>query len=383
MRGLCTEVAPEHGTLHQVIRFRDDLPENPAVTAASVDHNEVVVRVRTATIAVDDIHGAEGTYLTFNRTSPKHGAVTEDAPYVPGFECCGEVVRAGTTALQKFPLGSLVLCFQSTKNQRYGTWGEYFTFSPKRSSVDTPVIFPKPNHLTDAQAVAALVPLRVATCTLSKPVYRAMADTNDNASSRTMVVVGASGAVGSIVLQAARHEWPRADLIAICSAGKRDYALRNGASKVIAYDEDSEWSLHSSVYGKTDVVLDLIGGSESLRHGQQALRRGGVFNTTVGPERFLGDGGHLSLWYFLCKLVPMLGRLVGNLWRSSYKYYVRDMSYHSNVECFTRLLEDEKAIIPELDWVVDIENEKMIKEAIQRVRHHKTTGRLVLRVSKS
>lgn len=89
------------------------------------------------------------------------------------------------------------------------------------------------------------------------------------------------------------------------------------------------------------------------------------------------------MWYFLGKLLPMLGRLIGNLWRRSYKYYVRDMSFHSNMALFTRLLDDDKAIYPLVDWVVAIENEENGKEAIQRVRHHKTLGRLVLRVNET
>lgn len=237
------------------------------------------------------------TYLAFHRTSPKR-AVTRDAPYIPGFECCGEVVRAGSAAIGKHPIGSSVVCFQSAKNQRYTERGASASPSrPAKASVDDPVIVSKPSLLTDERAVVATVPLRVATCTLSKQVYQAMSFWGENIPG-TMVVIGAGGAVGSVVLQAARHEWPRSELIAICSFGKRDFALRNGASEVIAYDEDSEWSLDKEVCGKTDVVLDLIGGPESLRQGRRALRRGGVFNTTVGPVQFIGDGGHVSCGIF-------------------------------------------------------------------------------------
>lgn len=376
MKGLCTELVPEHNTLHELLCFRDDLPSPLDAPLAKKD---VVVRVHTASLSVDDIHGAEGTFLSFRRTSPRKN-VDRDHPYIPGFECCGEVVKAGEEAVKEYPAGSKVVCFQTMLAQRFGTWGEYCVFSPRKASIDVPLIIPKPDHLTDEQAVAAGVPLRVATCTLSKQVYRQMTASPNDKSSKTIVVIGAGGAIGSVLLQAIRHEWPDAQRIAICSSSKRDFALTNGASKVIAYNEVTDWSTEEEIQGKADVVLDLIGGPDSFERGRRALRRGGVFNTTVGPEKFIGDRP-LAKHTFLSYVFVVIGRVMANAWRRSYKYYALDMNLNANKSLYHRLLEDDKAIRPVVDSVLDIEDIQAVRQAVQRVRHHETKGRLVLRVS--
>lgn len=386
MRGLCTNEAPEFRSLENQIRFRDDLEKNPdAIEGTELSPTAVVVRVLTAAVSVDDIHGAEGTYVGRFRSSPpkrnKSEVVSPEKPYIPGFECCGIVVRAGEKAIQDFPVGTYVMGFQdSIKNHFYGTWGEYFTFDPTKSSLVPCVMLKKPSHLTHEQAAAALVPGQVACCTLSKYVYDAMSHSGGLLRS-TMVIVGATGAVGNLVVKAARHEWPQATIVAVCSGKNSQFAMELGASDVLAYDQVPEWGAHELVKGKTDVVLDLIGGSETLKQGRLALRQGGVFSSTVGPRQFIGDTGTIPILPFLLQITAMLGRVAFNPLRRSYKYYVRDMSYHQNMALYTRLLEDERVLIPHVDRVVNTDDEAKVREAISDVRHHKCKGRVVFRIT--
>lgn len=391
MKGLYTTKAPDPGTLEELIQYEsENLQAPPEANAPSKD--EVVIRVHTAACSVDDIHGAEGTYLSRLRTSPQESKNHEYC-YTPGFECCGRVVNAGSRMRDKYPVGSMVMCFQSTKNQRYGTWGEYFVFSPGKASVDHPFITTKPGYLSDEQAVACLVPLRVTCANLNKAVFKAMEHTalakennqqikptpEETLSRKTIVIVGASGATGTVMLQATRHLWPESKRVAICSLSKRNHALENGATHVIPYDEEPNWGSSDLLLQKTDVVVDLVGGDEILEQGKNALRRGGIFETSVGPMRFIGDEGKQSLWSFVQYLTKILGRLIANKWRAGYKYHAGDMSMHANPELYNRLL-SEKAIVPEIVSVVDIADLDGIKDSIRQVRLHKTKGRMVFQL---
>lgn len=78
-----------------------------------------------------------------------------------------------------------------------------------------------------------------------------------------VLVIGASGGVGTFAVQIARSMG--AEVTGVCSAAKVDMVRSLGAQQVIAYDQGDITDA-----GQHDVILDIAGG-RSLRHLRRAL----------------------------------------------------------------------------------------------------------------
>jgi len=89
----------------------------------------------------------------------------------------------------------------------------------------------------------------------------------------TVLVNGASGAVGTNAVQLATHLGGR--VTGVCSASNRDLVLGLGAERVIAHDVDEVMQA-----GRFDVVLDAV-GNLTIASGRQLLAPGGVVALTV------------------------------------------------------------------------------------------------------
>lgn len=89
----------------------------------------------------------------------------------------------------------------------------------------------------------------------------------------TVLVNGASGAVGTNAVQLAVHLGGK--VTGVCSAANRDLVLGLGAERVIAYDVEEV-----SQAGRFDVVLDTV-GNLTIASGRQLLGPGGVLALAV------------------------------------------------------------------------------------------------------
>jgi NADPH:quinone reductase-like Zn-dependent oxidoreductase len=92
-----------------------------------------------------------------------------------------------------------------------------------------------------------------------------------------VLVLGASGGVGTFVVQLARHAGAEVD--AVCSAAKADLVRGLGASRVTAYDEVADVLPQQPTY---DLVVD-IAGNRSVRRLRRALTPRGTL-VIVGGE---------------------------------------------------------------------------------------------------
>lgn len=99
-----------------------------------------------------------------------------------------------------------------------------------------------------------------------------------------IVVTGASGGVGSAVLQYARLRGAKA--VAVVARGKESQALALGAVATVPRDaKDFGGALREAAGGSVDVVADVVGGS-AFAELLTALRRGGryvVCGAIAGP----------------------------------------------------------------------------------------------------
>lgn len=155
-----------------------------------------------------------------------------------------------------------------------GTWAEY-------AAVRDDKIAPKPAGLTFIEAAA--VPVSGVTA------LQALRDQARLQPGQRVLVIGASGGVGSFAVQMAKAFG--AHVTGVCSAGKVEAVRSLGADEVIDYAE------HDVTDGtrRYDVVLD-IGGDRPLRRLRRALTSGGTL-VIVGGEgggRWLGMSRQLG-----------------------------------------------------------------------------------------
>jgi NADPH:quinone reductase-like Zn-dependent oxidoreductase len=158
------------------------------------------------------------------------------------------------------------------------------------------MLAPKPSNLSFEQA--ATVPISGGTA------FQAVRKANVQPGQRVLVV-GASGGVGSFAVQIAKALG--ADVTGVCSASKADLVRQLGADRVIDYTRQ-DFTAGEERY---DVVLD-IGGHRRIAHLRRVLTRRGTL-VIVGGEtggRWLG-GFDRSLRAVL--LSPFVSQRLGML----------------------------------------------------------------------
>lgn len=192
---------------------------------------------------------------------------------VPGLDVAGTVVEVGA-AVTRFKVGDEV--FGISK----GSFAEYACAREDKLAM-------KPANFSFEQAAVTGVSGLTA--------LQALRDAGKVQAGQRVLIIGASGGVGSYALQLAKAFG--AEVTAVCSAAKRDRVLALGASRVIDYATED----FSSGDARYDLILDIAGNSP-LRRLRKVL-------TATGTIVFVGgeDGGALT---------GGMGRQLGGVLRS-------------------------------------------------------------------
>lgn len=222
-----------------------------------IEDDEVLVRVHAAGVDRGTWHLMAGKpYLMrvmgFGFRGPKNT--------VPGLDVAGTVVSVGSS-VTRFAVGDEVLGISS------GAFAEY---APAKESK----VILKPAGLSFEQAAA--VPVSGLTA------YQALHGAGRLVSGQKVLVVGASGGVGSYAVQFAKAQG--AEVTGVSSTSKVDLVRSLGADHVIDYTQEDFFERPE----RYDLILD-IGGNTSRRRLRRAL-------TPTGTIVFVGgeDGGSLT-----------------------------------------------------------------------------------------
>lgn len=273
-----------HGGIDK-LEYRDDVPLPVPlaeevlirVGAAGVNNTDINTRIGWYSKSISsatDVGGADG-YESVDDADASWSGEALQFPRIQGADCCGHIVAVGEgVSASRIGERVLVRSIQSTGLEAdfsCRTFGSEcdggFAQYAKTWSVDAVKI---ESQLSDIELASFPCAYSTAEGLLERAATGA----------ETLLVTGASGGVGSAVVQLARRRGAR--VIAVASAAKAKAVAALGAERVIDRDAD----LVESLGGETvDVVIDLVAGPVWPQL-IEVLRRGGRYATAgaiAGP----------------------------------------------------------------------------------------------------
>jgi NADPH:quinone reductase-like Zn-dependent oxidoreductase len=313
-------------------------------------HGEVRVRVQASAINIDDQHLAEGSMFGGFPIAPRPSV---KRPWIPGTDLVG-VVDAIGPGVEGLAPGQPV--FGMRPPSVSGPWAEFCVTRAE-------FVHPVPDGWS--------LPECAGLC-LGGMVACSIVETLGEVSNRRIVVLGASGGIGTLLVPILAAEG--AEVIAVCSAANRELVESLGARHVIDYTRQSYRDELENK--KADAFVDLVGGLENERDGRAVTAREGKFITIVGPEKHVGERklGVLGLVEMVAHILGMvlLSRLRGP------RYYLVGPT-RPNFASMQRLIV-EKGIRPTVDRTVPF-GEQAVRNAIAYVASHRARGKVVIRMS--
>jgi NADPH:quinone reductase-like Zn-dependent oxidoreductase len=241
----------------EVLRLED--VERPAPK-----EGEVLVKVHATTVNRSDVHTREANRsygLAASLLSQLVSGVRRPRHSVLGREFAGQVEAVGA-AVREFAVGDHVF---GLSGLNFGAHAEFMCIRENARIAHMPVdmSFEEAAPICDG-ALNALMCLKQA----------------DLRKGRTILIYGASGAIGSAAVQLARYFG--ADVTAVCSTKNLELVKSLGADRVIDYTRE-DFTKNGQTY---DVILDAV-GKHSFRRCRGSLEPGGIYLPTDGLENLI------------------------------------------------------------------------------------------------
>jgi len=184
-------------------------------------------------------------------------------PLVPGHDAAG-VIEAVGNGVDGLAVGDAVFGAVGKPYLGEGTYAQATTMS-------TGSVWPKPSSLDFTQAAA--VPLSGATALT-------LLDAVALGAGERVLVLGASGGVGSFLVQLAAQRG--AEVVGVCSGPNLAYARGLGAGDVIDYTTEAVGDAVRSRHPEgVDAIIDLVGDKAALTALSERLRPGGRVASAV------------------------------------------------------------------------------------------------------
>ncbi len=339
--GTATGPVAAMATMRALVQDRYGAPEDvlriEQVPQPKIGDDDVLIRVRAAAVDRGVWHVVTG--LPYPIRLAGYGLRGPKAQ-VPGMDVAGEVVAVGAQ-VSRLQVGDEVL------GTAHGSFAEY-----ARAPQSTLAV--KPAGLTWEQAAA--VP-----CS-GVAALQGLRDRGQLEAGQQVLVIGASGGVGTFAVQIAKALGAR--VTGVCSTPKVELVRSLGADHVVDYTGGGLGEL-ADAGRRYDVVLD-TGGHTALRSLRRLLTPRGRL-VIVGSEtggRWLG-GTDRQLRAMA--LSPFVGQTLGTFMSSANV---------SDLEALTRLLE-QGDLTPVLDRSFDLAE---VPAALGHLLAGRARGKVVIRV---
>jgi NADPH:quinone reductase-like Zn-dependent oxidoreductase len=226
--------------------------------------DEVLVKVRATTVTRADVHTREANRSsgrTMMLLSRLISGVRGPRQRILGREFAGQVEAVGA-AVSEFAVGDRVF---GLSGLTFGAHAEFMCIreSSRVAHMPAGMSFEEAAPICDG-ALNALMCLKQA----------------DLRKGRTILIYGASGAIGTAGVQLARYFG--ADVTAVCGTKNLELVRSLGADRVIDYTKE-DFTKNGQTY---DVIFDAV-GKHSFRRCRGSLEPGGVYLPTDGPVNIL------------------------------------------------------------------------------------------------
>jgi NADPH:quinone reductase-like Zn-dependent oxidoreductase len=256
-----TAAVTQAGTMQAMVQRRygsADVLQLSEIARPKITDHEVLLRVHAAGLDRGTWHLMTGRphlgRLAFGVRRPSNP--------VPGFDVAGTVVAVGS-AVTRFSVGDEVFGFGR------GTFAQYAAAQENKLAI-------KPQNLSFTQA--AVVPVSASTA------LQALSDHGRVAQGQRVLIIGASGGVGSYAVQIAKAI--DAEVTGVAGTAKLDMVRSLGADHVIDYTRDD----FTDGPGRYDLIVD-IAGNPTLSRLRRALTATGTVVIVGGEEGGNFTGG--------------------------------------------------------------------------------------------
>jgi len=272
-----------------------DVLELREVSKPGVKPGEVLVRVRAASPNPYDWHFMRGMpYIARPATGflkPKNSIL--------GSDMAGEVEAVGD-GVTRFRQGDAVFGFVGA-----GGFAEYVSVTEERLAL-------KPANLTFEQA--ATVPLAAMTA------LQGLRDEGEIRSGQKVLIVGASGGVGTFAVQIAN--WYGADVTGVCSTRNVELVRSIGAANVIDYTAED----FTRSGRKYDLIFQLAGTASPSACRRALTARGTlVLSSGDSPGRIIGAVGRIIKAVILSPFIGQKLRVLNTKARSDDLQFLKDL----------------------------------------------------------
>lgn len=223
--------------------------------------NEVLVRVHAVSVNYGDIiarnfknlPASEFNMLALFRILAQFGfGFSKPKRQILGNTFAGEVEMVGSD-VKKFRAGDQVFGYTG---EAMGAYAEYLCIPHDG------IIALKPSHLTYEEASAVPYGATMAICLLRKVTIQ---------KGQRVLVIGASGAIGSAVAQLASHHFD-AEVTGVCSAQGMEYVKSLGAVNALDYKKE-DFTRNGESY---DLIIDILGKGSFSKY-RASLRQKGIY----------------------------------------------------------------------------------------------------------
>ena len=221
------------------------------------EQNEVLIKVAATTVNPIDMKVRSGKMQQIMPVS---------LPFTPGSDVGGTVEAVGQ-GVSRLKVGDKV--FASTFG---GTYAEYVVLTEEQTAV-------VPNNVGLNEAAALAVPLVTS--------YSFLVEGGELKPGQRVLIHGASGGVGSIMVQMAKALG--AYVIGTASGDGVSLAKSLGADEVIDYKKQDFIKLVKNI----DLVIDLAGGETQVKSFEAVKKGGKLLSAVMSPSRELAEKYHI------------------------------------------------------------------------------------------
>ncbi|WP_017730523.1 NADP-dependent oxidoreductase [Nafulsella turpanensis] len=259
-------------------------PEKVKVSSMEVPElkeGEVLIRVKAAGVNPVDAVIREGYYKDM---------MPHSLPVIPGWDVSGVVEERGHAA-RRFEVGDEVYAYARRPEVKWGTFAEYIV-------IPDSYLARKPKNISHDEAAG--IPLAGLTA------YQSLYGAGNLQEGQRVLIIGASGGVGSFGIQLAKIKG--AEVVGVASDKNHAYMRELGADHTIDYKNQHIGQAAKEIYPDgVDLIFDCTSG-ESLQQGLMALKPSGKLVSILNQGEGIDPGIDFQ-WVFVEPNVRQLDHL--------------------------------------------------------------------------